>query len=917
MSIGSRYEPAAIESRWQEFWESRGFCHADEYAPGPSYTIVIPPPNITGILHMGHGLNNTLQDVLVRRKRMAGFNALWVPGTDHAGIATQNVVERELLKENLRKEDLGREAFLERVWRWREEKGGAIIQQLKCIGSSCDWERIRFTLDEGLSRAVRTVFKRLYDEGLVYKGNYIINWCPRCLTALADDEVDHKERAGNLWHLKYPVEGQPGRFCIVATTRPETMLGDTAVAVNPADERYRDLVGKHCILPILNRAIPIIADDFVDREFGTGMVKVTPAHDPNDWAMGKRNELAEIVIMHPNGVMNENAGPYDGLTRFECRKKIVEDLQAGGFLEKTEDYKHNVGHCYRCHTAIEPYVSKQWFVKMKPLAEPAIAAVEDGRTRLIPETWNSTYFHWMNNVRDWCISRQLWWGHRIPAWSCDACGVIEVSADEAPERCSVCGSTALTQDPDVLDTWFSSALWPFSTLGWPENTRDLKVYYPTSVLVTAHEILFFWVARMIMMGLKFMGDVPFRDVYIHPMVFDEKTKKKMSKSLGNVIDPLKMIEKYGADALRMTLCAYAIKGRNLYLSEERFMGYRNFMNKLWNASRFILTNTEDLSPEELAQGLDRGLLKRGGPDRWILSAFARTVREAENALDSYSFDQVVNIVYHFVWHEFCDWYLEFSKPALYSRDREDVGPESERIRANAQKTLLLVLEGVLRLLHPIIPFITEELWQIVRERFVASDAPPTASAPEAARFFESLGNPSIMIAPWQQAIGEEFICEKTETTFATVKDTIYTVRNIRGEMNIPPGADTDVFINGPENGALAVIRKHEALIESLLNTKKLCIGEAAPAGVFASTGVVGDMTVLVALPEEMRKAEAERLARELERLNRELAGMEAKMSNENFVSRAPAEVVEGVRARMEQSRHERFRLEEQLGLLQG
>jgi valyl-tRNA synthetase len=913
--IDNRYDPSRIEQRWYELWESRGYFHADENSSSKPYTIVIPPPNITGILHIGHGLNNTIQDVLIRRKRMQGYLTLWLPGTDHAGIATQNMVERELMKEGKKKEDIGREEFLRRIWQWREEKGGAIIEQLKRLGSSCDWERTRFTLDEGLSRAVGMVFKRLYDEGLVYKGNYIINWCPRCLTALADDEVEYKETRGKLWYIKYPVAGKEGIYCIVATTRPETMLGDTGIAVNPTDERYQNLVGKEAILPLLNRPIKIIADEFVSKEFGTGMVKVTPAHDPNDYHMGKRHNLQEINILHPDGRINENGGPYNGLDRYKARTKIVEDLENQGLIDKTEDYTHSVGHCYRCHTAIEPYVSKQWFVRMKELAEPAIKAVENGRTRFVPQMWENTYYHWMRNVRDWCISRQLWWGHRIPAWYCDACGEIAVSIDAPPRKCGKCGSTSLTQDPDVLDTWFSSALWPFSTLGWPEETKDLAVFYPTSVLVTAHEILFFWVARMIMMGIKFRGDVPFSDVYIHAMVFDEHTKKKMSKSLGNVIDPLEMIGKYGADALRMTLCAYAIKGKNLYLSEERFVGYRNFMNKIWNAARFVLNNTQDLTPEELAQGLQEELLTL--QDRWILSSFARTAREVDTALDDYSFDQLVSTLYHFVWHRYCDWYLEFCKPILNPGQKEpDEG--SRALRRNAQRILIILLEGMLRLLHPVIPFITEELWQKIRERYNTDNLQENKDRKGAGiRFSEILASPSIMIAPWEHVISGRFIDEESEKAQDLVREVIYAVRNIRGEMNIPPGAATDVIINGGEKGNLDIIRTNMNQLDALLNAKELRLGEDAPRGAFSSTGVVQDLTLFVVLPEEMQVEEIIRLEKELEKTEKELSTLEAKMKNENFVNKAPEEIVAKIRERLEQTLHEKNRINEQLTKLHG
>ena len=913
-SLSTRYDPSTIENRWYHFWNSRGFFHADENSDRKPYTIVIPPPNITGILHMGHGLNNTLQDVLIRQKRMLGFNTLWLPGTDHAGIATQNVVERDLKKEGKTREDIGREAFLQRVWKWREEKGGTIIEQLKKLGCSCDWDRTRFTLDEGLSRAVQTVFKRLFDEGLIYKGHYIINWCPRCHTALADDEVEYQEKQGKLWYIKYPIKGEANRFCVVATTRPETMLGDTGVAVNPTDERYKDLVGKEAILPLLNRPMKIVADDFVDKEFGTGMVKVTPAHDPNDYAMGKRHNLPEINILHPDARINENGGPYNGLDRYECRKKIVADLQDQGFMQKIEDYTHSVGHCYRCHTAIEPYLSDQWFVSMKPLAEPAIEAVENGRTRFVPKMWENTYFHWMHNVRDWCISRQLWWGHRIPAWYCDSCGHIEVSAGEPPAKCSRCGHTSLTQDPDVLDTWFSSALWPFSTLGWPDETRDLRVFYPTSVLVTAHEILFFWVARMIMMGLKFRNEVPFSDVYIHAMVFDEHTKKKMSKSLGNVIDPLEMIEKYGSDALRMTLCAYAIKGKNLYLSEERFVGYRNFMNKIWNAARLVLSNTEDLSSEELAKGLDEEVLTP--QDRWILSAFARTAREVNQAFDDYSFDQLISLLYHFVWRQYCDWCLEFSKPCLYAKNKPGYDETAARIRTNTQRILIYLLEGILRLLHPVIPFITEELWQKIRERYSpGKEGGEIHPEKEGEKLFEILEAPSIMIAPWDQAITEKYIDEQAEKTLDLIQECIYTIRNIRGEMNIPPSARTDVFITGGEEGDMGVLKQNKHLLETMIPLKNISLGESKPEGAFASTAVVQNLTIAVPLPEEFVDQERKRLEKELARLEKETAVLEKKLANENFVKKAPQEVVSKAREKLDQATKEKTHVLERLGSL--
>ncbi len=576
LELGKRYEPKEVEKRWYSHWEESGYFHADENAGGEAYTIVIPPPNITGFLHMGHALNNTLQDVLIRWKRMAGFNTLWLPGTDHASIATETVVARKLAEQGIDKRELGREKFLERVWEWKGEYGGRIIMQLKRMGCSCDWQRTRFTMDEGLSRAVLTVFKRLYDEGLIYRGDYLTNWCCKLRTVLSDDEVEHRDVQGTLTHIKYPIEGT-NEFAVVATTRPETMLGDTAVAMNPEDERYRHLRGKFCLLPLQNRRIPIIEDGYVKKEFGSGLVKVTPGHDPNDYQMGLRHNLEMINILHPDGTLNENAGAYAGMDRFAGRKKVVEDLAALGLIEKTEAYTHSVGHCYRSGDVVEPMLTKQWFVRMQPLVEDAIRCVEDGRVRFIPKSYENVYFHWLRNVRDWPISRQLWWGHRLPVWYCAECEGVTVLADGAPEKCQACGSARLRQDNDVLDTWFSSALWPFSTLGWPERTKTLETYYPTSALLTAHEIIFFWVARMIVMGLKFMKDIPFSDVYIHPVVMDEQGRK-MSKSLGNSIDPIDIIEEYGSDAMRMTLCAYAVAGRNINLSSKRIEGYCNFIN---------------------------------------------------------------------------------------------------------------------------------------------------------------------------------------------------------------------------------------------------------------------------------------------------------------------------------------------------
>jgi len=897
--LSKRFDHNPVEEKWYRFWTESGFFGADPADPRPPYTIVIPPPNITGVLHMGHGLNNTLQDILIRWKRMAGFNALWVPGTDHASIATENVVERTLEAEGTTKRRLGREKFLERVWQWREQYGGTIIRQLKRLGCSCDWSRERFTLDPGLSRAVRTVFKRLYDEGLIYRGKYLVNWCPKLRTVLSDDEVEHRDVDGRLWYIRYPLADGDG-FIEVATTRPETMLGDTAVAVNPSDERYKSLVGRTAILPLMEREIPIIADEFVDPEFGTGAVKVTPAHDQNDFEMGQRHNLEFVNILNPDGTLNENAKQYAGLDRFEARKRVVEDLRARGLLEKVENYRHTVGHCYRTGDVIEPYLSEQWFVKMRPLAEPALAAVRDGRVRLIPRSWEKTYFHWMENVRDWPVSRQLWWGHRIPVWYCRDCNAVNVTDEEALESCRECGSKNLVQDPDVLDTWFSSALWPFSTLGWPDETADLKRFYPTDTLVTAHEILFFWVARMIMMGLKFCGDVPFRDVYIHAMIFDEATRKKMSKSLGNIIDPLEMIEKYGADALRMTLCAYAIQAPVVYLSEKRFEGYRNFINKLWNAARFVLMTTEDLSPEDLAAGIEDELLAT--EDRWVLSLLRRTIGEVERALERYAFDQAALALYHFVWHQLCDWHLELSKPRLYVG--ETPSEEARRLRRNTQRVLVAVLETTLRALHPIIPFVTEEIWQALRGRYGDS---PSSGERRIAAVLKSLRSASIMIAPWP-GLDEEAEADRApeiEETMSLLQEIVGCARNIRGELDIAPGERLDICISTPDASRRSLIERHKDMVVALAGARSVRIEAAPPSGGgHWAAGMVHDVTVAIPISAELRAREMERLAKEVKRTEAEERRLREKLSNEKFLSRAPKEVVE-----RERERHERVAAE--------
>ncbi|NQU19378.1 valine--tRNA ligase, partial [bacterium] len=714
------YNPSAVEDKWYEHWQKNNFFQAQIDSAKNPFCIVIPPPNVTGILHMGHALNNTIQDILIRYHRMLGENSLWMPGTDHAGIATQNVVERDIAKQGLKRQDLGREKFLERVWQWREEYGSTIINQLEKLGCSCDWSRTRFTMDEDYSRAVREAFVTLWNNGLIYQSDYIINWCPRCQTALSDEEAPHHDVKGNLYYIRYPFKdksvrlpatkiggsadkcgGKDKNYIVVATTRPETMLGDTAVAVNPKDKRFKKLIGQTLILPLIGREIKIIADDFVDPKFGTGLVKVTPAHDPNDYQMGLRHKLEFVNILHPNGVLNKNAGEYAQMDRFEAREAILEDLRERKLLEKIKDHAHAVGHCYRCHTVIEPYLSKQWFVKMKPLAKPAIDAVKKGKIKFHPKRWTKVYLNWMENIRDWCISRQIWWGHRIPVWYCQECKEVVVSID-TPKNCLKCKSTNLKQDEDVLDTWFSSWLWPFATFYWPnqgeETKKDLKYFYPTNVLVTAPEIIFFWVARMIMSGLYFMKDIPFKDVYIHGTVRDIEGKK-MSKSLGNVIDPLEIIKEYGCDALRFSLISLTSTGQDIFLSREKFEKGRNFANKIWNASKFILTNISIIEEENVKQDLCV-LFKKdnlGLAERWILSNFYEMLTKLDKSLAAYRFNESVNLIYEFFWHKFCDWYLEIAK--LNIQDR------------TTQLVLFKVLEKSLRLLHPFMPFITEEIWQ--------------------------------------------------------------------------------------------------------------------------------------------------------------------------------------------------------------
>ena len=852
--LGKTYEFTEVEQRWLAKWlDDKAFAAAME-AGKEAFSIVIPPPNVTGVLHIGHALNNTLQDLLVRYHRMRGDNTLWVPGTDHAGIATQNVVERQLASEGKNRHDLGREAFIEQVWQWRAEKGGTIINQLQRLGASCDWERERFTMDEGLSQAVREVFVRLYNEGLIYKGYYIINWCPRCHTALADDEVDHEEGDGTLYHIRYPVVGGTGEV-VVATTRPETMLGDTAVAVHPEDERYRHLHEAMIELPLTGRSIPLICDSYVEREFGTGALKVTPAHDRNDYEMGLRHKLPQLKVLDDSGIMNENAGAYAGQDRFACRRQIVADLKAQGFLVKEEPYRHAVGGCYRCHTVIEPNVSEQWFVSVRPLADKAVAAVQEGRIKIYPDTWYKTFYNWMDNIRDWCISRQIWWGHRIPAWTCRACSKLIVAVD-APDICPFCGSSSLTQEKDVLDTWFSSALWPFSTLGWPEKTKELATFYPTSVLITSFDILFFWVARMMMMGLHFMDEVPFKDVYLHALVRD-KFGKKMSKSTGNVIDPLDMIAQYGTDALRFTLTAFAAQGREIRLDEERIDGYRRFINKLWNAARFVemhLSQDSDIKP------LAKGVRPAGLAHRWIMSRANATIREVRTALDHYNFNEAASSSYQFVWHYFCDWYLEWIKPDLFSKD--------QAVLSEARATLLTVFEETLKLLHPIIPFVTEEIWShLPGERDL------------------------LMLAPFPEA-QVAWDDQQAEEEMALLMEVISGLRTIRTEAELHPGAQIKARIFCTDAEKRAILHNHQADIMTLTRASELDIAENGEVPNDAGHALVQGVELVVPLQGLIDVvAELEKLSRERGKLEQELARITAKLANEQFTGKAPGAVV--------------------------
>ncbi|MDK2823338.1 MAG: valyl-tRNA synthetase [Clostridia bacterium] len=849
-NLSKVYDPKQVEEKWYTYWEEHKFFHAEVDMESPHFSIVMPPPNVTGSLHLGHALDNTLQDILTRWRRMQGYNTLWLPGTDHAGIATQAKVEEQLAKEGTNKHQLGREKFLERAWAWKEQYGNRITQQLRKLGTSCDWDRERFTMDEGCSEAVKEVFVRLYEKGLIYQDNYIINWCPKCQTTISDIEVEHTDEQGKLYHLRYHTEDGTD-YIEVATTRPETMLGDTAVAVHPDDKRYAHLIGTNLVLPIIKRIIPVIADEYVDSKFGTGAVKITPAHDPNDFEVARRHDLPEVVVMDKNAVMNENAGPYQGLDRYECRKRIVKDLENQGFLQKIEEHGHAVGHCYRCDTVIEPMVSKQWFVKMKPLAEPAIRAAKEGSVKFVPERFTKIYLDWMENIRDWCISRQLWWGHRIPVWYCQDCGEVICSKKE-PESCTKCNSDKLEQDPDVLDTWFSSGLWPFSTLGWPQDTKDLKRYYPTSVLVTGRDIIFFWVARMIFSALEFMKDVPFRDVFIHGLVLDAQGRK-MSKSLGNGVDPIEVIDEYGADTLRFMLITGNTPGNDLRFQLERLEAARNFANKIWNAARFVLMNLEDY--QEVAEP------NYNMADKWILSRFNSTANRVTRLLEKYELGEAGRELYDFIWNEFCDWYIELVKPRLYGKE--------DQSKRTAQKVLAEVLKNTMELLHPFMPFITEEIWQHLPHQ-----------------------GQTVMLANWPK-VQENLINKKIEEEMALIMDIIRAIRNLRSEINVLPGKEAEVVIVANKKDYLEIINKGQSYIKSLAKVSNLELElETNDKPKQAVTAVVQGVEIFLPLKGLIDiDKEVARLEKDLGKVNQEIERLEKKLNNQGFLAKAPQDVI--------------------------
>lgn len=890
--IGTRYDPGSVEQKWYRMWLELNAFRARPGKGKTAFSIVIPPPNVTGSLHMGHALDNTIQDILVRWRRMQGYETLWLPGTDHAGIATQHVVEAELQKEGKTRYDLGREKFVERVWAWKERYGNTIINQLQRLGASCDWSRLRFTMDEDCSRAVREVFHRLFKKGLIYRGEYIINWCPVCHTALSDIEVEHEDESAHLWYVKYPLTDGNG-YITVATTRPETILGDTGIAVHPGDERYRNLVGRHAVVPVVETVIPIVADDAVDPDFGTGAVKVTPSHDPVDFEIAKRHGLPPRRVIDADGRMTAETGPYSGMDRYECREALVKDLERAGLLARVEDYSHAVGHCYRCHTVIEPLLSKQWFVNMKPLAEPAMRAVEEGRVRFVPERFTKIYLNWLSNVKDWCISRQLWWGHRIPVWYCSDCGGMIVSKED-PDSCPECGSGALEQDPDVLDTWFSSALWPFSTMGWPKKTRDLDFFYPTSVLVTGYDIIFFWVARMIFMALEFTGREPFKDVLIHGLVRDSEGRK-MSKSLGNGIDPLEVIEKYGADTLRFTLVTGNAPGSDMRFYWERVEASRNFANKIWNASRFTLMNLEDFRPsaEEVKAELGPWLFRtetrdRDQADRWIVSRFTAVAREVTEYLEQYELGESARALYDFIWDELCDWYIEMAKERLYQGDGA--------LRRQTQTVLWKVFEGTLRLLHPFMPFLSEEIWQ---------------NLPHSGK--------TLVRAPWP-APSPELLDPEAEARMRLFMDVVRAIRNLRAEVNVPPTQETGIVVLALSDRAREWLNEAGSDVSRLARAVPFEVkqSDALTKPCQALVSVVADAEVYLPLEGVVDLArEIERTKKGIVEEERELRRVTGRLQDDGFLKKAPAEVVQRQKARVSEIEQKLERLRQRLKILGG
>ncbi|AIF52510.1 valine--tRNA ligase [Pelosinus sp. UFO1] len=885
-NIPTVYDPQAVEAKWYKYWEDNGFFHQEVNKGKKPFSIVIPPPNVTGQLHMGHALDNALQDILIRFRRMQGYNTLWMPGTDHAGIATQIKVEEMLAKEGISRYDMGREKFIEKVWEWKEQYGDRIIKQLKSLGASCDWQRERFTMDEGCSKAVREVFVSLYEKGLIYQGNRITNWCPRCNTALSDIEVEHEEKPGHLYHVRYPVEGSEGEYLTVATTRPETILGDTAVAVNPEDTRYSHLIGKNLILPLVGRLIPVIADEYVDQAFGTGAVKITPSHDPNDFEMGLRHNLPQIVVIDNDGKMSEGTGKYAGLDRYECRKVLVKDLEVQEYLVKIDDHMHAVGHCQRCTTVVEPLVSKQWFVKMQSLAEPAIETVTSGEIQFVPERFTKTYINWMSNIRDWCISRQIWWGHRIPAWYCE-CGETIVTREEV-NVCPKCGSHKIEQDEDVLDTWFSSGLWPFSTMGWPEDTEELEQFYPTSVLVTGYDIIFFWVARMIMMGLEFKKEIPFKHVFIHGLVRDSQGRK-MSKSLGNGIDPLEVIDKNGADTLRFTLVTGNTPGNDMRFYWERVESSRNFANKLWNASRFVLMNLEDVDSVDTLTNYGVRAKQEDNftlADKWILSRYEKTVNEVTRNLERFELGEAARLLYEFIWNEYCDWYIEMAKARLYNK-------EESTARATAQYVLWYVLENTLKLLHPFMPFITETIWQHLPHE-----------------------GQSIMVADWPLD-SSALMNDDVETQMNTIMETIKSIRNMRAEVNVPPGKKSEVILQIIAKELQEVFATNLPYLKTLAAAEPIqLLGDAEAKPENAMTAVVSGVEIYLPLKGLIDvEKESARLNKELATLDKEIARIEGKLSNEGFVAKAPAEVIAKEKAKAGEYQEKQTAIRERLAYL--